>query len=152
MEAVLLLTQGALILRLLTTMLLLIKIVVVLIVVRIMVVVVTLAALPLGKVLRLVILVGMQLQAQLSLLNWNAVNTASTYTLTHNGSGSFTSLTVTPTITNGLATYTFTNTSSTHFQHGTTYTFKLEANCVSTNGDSCGVSSEEITSHEFVVI
>ena len=85
-------------------------------------------------------------------LNWNAVSTASTYTLTHNGSGSFTSLTVTPTITNGLATYTFTNTSSTHFQHGTTYTFKLEANCVSTNGDSCGVSSEEITSHEFVVI
>ena len=82
-------------------------------------------------------------------LNWNAVSTASTYTLTHNGSGSFTSLTVTPTITNGLATYTFTNTSSTHFQHGTAYTFKLEANCVSTNGDSCGVSSEEITSHEF---
>ena len=82
-------------------------------------------------------------------LNWNAVNTASTYTLTHNGSGSFTSLTVTPTITNGVATYTFFNTSPTRFQHGTTYTFKLEANCVSANGDSCGVSSEEITSHEF---
>ena len=82
-------------------------------------------------------------------LNWNAVSTASTYTLTHNGSGSFTSLTVTPTITNGIATYILFNNSPTRFQHGTTYTFKLEANCVSANGDSCGVSSEEITSHEF---
>ena len=82
-------------------------------------------------------------------LNWNAVSTASTYTLTHNGSGSFTSLTVTPTITNGVATYVFTNASSTHFEHGQLYTFKLTANCVSTNGDSCGVSSEEIITQEF---
>jgi hypothetical protein len=79
------------------------------------------------------------------------VSNASTYTLAHDGdgSGSFTSLVVTPTITNGVATYTFSNSSPTHFQHGTTYTFKIGANCATTNGDYCGSSYKETITQEF---
>ena len=82
-------------------------------------------------------------------LNWDPVSTASTYELTHNGSGSFASLTITPTITNGVATYTFFNTSPTRFEHGSTYTFKIKANCVNIDGNSCGSSHEETVTQEF---
>ena len=82
-------------------------------------------------------------------LNWDPVSTASTYELTHNGSGTFASLTITPTITNGVATYTFFNTSPTRFEHGSTYTFKIKANCVNIDGNSCGSSHEETVTQEF---